>query len=80
MQPLDVGFFGPLKGAWKQQLRTFADQDPSRKLLTKPFIPRLLKEVLKGLNGEQTPLFAAKLPNGFERCGLWPLNRQKVLE
>jgi hypothetical protein len=31
MQPLDVGLFGPMKQAWRTQLRAYADKDPSAK-------------------------------------------------
>lgn len=80
MQPLDVGFFAPLKGAWRRQLRVYSDQDPSCKLLDKPFFPKMLKEVITAVNGEENPLHSPHLPNAFQKCGLWPINRQKVLD
>jgi hypothetical protein len=80
MQPLDVGFFAPLKGAWKKQLRNHLDDDPTAKMLAKPSFPKMLKEVMKAVNSEEDPLTSPHLPNAFEKCGLWPINRQKVLE
>jgi hypothetical protein len=74
MQPLDVGIFGPMKNAWRKQLKAYADQDPAAKLLKKTEFPRMVKELLQSLNpGEH-------LPKAFEKCGLVPVNRQKVLE
>jgi hypothetical protein len=74
MQPLDVGLFGPMKQAWRTQLRAYADKDPSAKLLQKSMFPKMLKELLDSLNP------AALLPKAFEKCGLIPLNRAKVIE
>jgi hypothetical protein len=48
-----VGFFGPLKAAWKKQLKQYADQDPSAKLLSKTEFPRMVKEVLESMKPEQ---------------------------
>jgi hypothetical protein len=74
MQPLDVGIFGPMKSAWRKQLKAYADLDPAAKLLKKTEFPRMVKELLDSLNPKE------HLPKAFEKCGLVPLNRQKVLE
>jgi hypothetical protein len=74
MQPLDVGIFGPMKYAWRAQLKRYADLDPTAKLLKKTEFPRMLKELLSELNP------AEHLPKAFEKCGLVPINRQKVLD
>jgi hypothetical protein len=74
MQPLDVGFFGPMKGKWKSQLQAYADRDPSAKLLLKTQFPAMLKELLDSLKPDKL------LPKAFEKCGLIPLNRDKVLD
>jgi hypothetical protein len=74
MQPLDVGLFGPMKAHWRKQLRAYADRDPTSNLLQKTEFPRMLKELLESLNCEQL------LPKAFERCGLIPINPEKVLE
>ncbi len=47
-----MGFFGPLKAAWKKQLKGYADQDPTAKLLSKTEFPRMVKEVLESLKPE----------------------------
>ncbi len=47
LQPLDVGFFGPMKSAWRKQLKAYADQDPTAKLLVKTEFPRMLKELVE---------------------------------
>lgn len=74
MQPLDVGVFGPMKRAWRQQLQNYADKDPSACLLTKTIFPAMLRELLDGLKPGQY------LPKAFEKCGLFPINKEKVLE
>ena len=74
MQPLDVGLFGPLKNTWRKQLKKYADLDPTAKLLQKTEFPRMLKELIEELKPKE------HLPSAFEKCGLVPLNRQKVLE
>jgi hypothetical protein len=71
---LDVGFFGPMKSAWRKQLKAYADQDPTAKLLVKTEFPRMLKELIASLSPEK------HLPTAFEKCGLFPINRNKVLE
>jgi DDE superfamily endonuclease len=50
MQPLDVGVFGPMKNAWRKQLRGYADKDPSAKLLQKTEFPKMLNELLTTLD------------------------------
>ena len=42
MQPLDVGFFGPMKTYWRQLLRAYRQEDPAAKLLDKKLFPRKL--------------------------------------
>jgi DDE superfamily endonuclease len=53
MQPLDVGYFGPMKGKWREQLRKYQDKDPEAKLLKKTEFPAMLKELIGSLNSEQ---------------------------
>jgi hypothetical protein len=74
MQPLDVGFFGPMKAAWRSQLTRYANKDPSAKFLLKTEFPKMLKELLLSLNPQK------HLPTAFAKCGLVPVNREKVLE
>jgi len=74
MQPLDVGVFGPMKSAWRFQLRRYSDYDPTAKLLNKAEFPRMLKELVAALSPVDL------LPSAFAKCGISPLNRDKVLE
>jgi hypothetical protein len=63
-----------MKSTWKTQLKAFADKDPATKLLLKPEFPKMLKELVNSLKPLQ------HLPKAFEKCGLHPVNCQKVLE
>jgi len=47
-QPLDVGFFSPLKYKWKQQLDLWKDKNKG--VLQKNQFPRLLNKVMKEKN------------------------------
>jgi hypothetical protein len=46
LQPLDVGIFGPMKQAWRVQLKSYSAKDPTAKLLNKSDFPGMLKAVL----------------------------------
>ncbi len=74
LQPLDVGVFGPMKHAWRNQLKAYSDKDPAADLLQKTEFPKMLKELLDTLNPGRL------LPKAFERCRLWPINQEKALE
>jgi len=74
MQPLDVGIFGPMKSAWRKQLLSYAEKDPAAQLLQKTEFPRMLKELVQSLKPME------HLPKAFEKCGLCPINREKVLD
>jgi hypothetical protein len=74
MQPLDVGIFGPMKSAWRKQLLSYAEKDPAAQLLQKTEFPRMLKELVESLKPME------HLPKAFEKCGLCPINREKVLD
>ena len=69
MQPLDVGFFGPMKQAWRNQLTQFKIKNPSENPLDKCVFPSLLKELCEHMKPEKN------LPSAFKKCGLSPLNR-----
>jgi hypothetical protein len=47
LQPLDVGIFGPMKQAWRAQLKSYSAKDPTAKLLNKSEFPGMLKAVLQ---------------------------------
>ena len=51
-QPLDVAYFGPLKGVWRKQLTAYSNQDPTGKAVDKTKFPGMLTEVM-GVRGCQ---------------------------
>ncbi|XP_063239060.1 uncharacterized protein LOC134540325 [Bacillus rossius redtenbacheri] len=76
-QPLDVAFFRPLKVAWRKVLLKWklgpGMREPS---LPKDVFPRLLTKLL-----QQIELNAVEnIKSGFEKSGIMPLNRKKVLD
>ena len=74
LQPLDVGYFGPLKRKWREMLQMKKEADPSFNALNKREFPLNLKELIESID-------AAKLmPPAFEKCGLFPVDQEKVLE
>lgn len=72
-QPLDVAFFRPLKSTWRQILEEWK-KGPGRAEATVPKdkFPTLLKKLCDSLKEENVIA-------GFKKCGLAPLNRNKVL-
>lgn len=75
-QPLDVAFFGPLKQAWKTILKEWK-KGPGRKELCDPksIFPTLLSKLITALE----PNRLSNIMSGFEKCGIIPLNPNKVL-
>jgi hypothetical protein len=55
-------------------LRAYSERDPSAKLLQKTEFPRMLQELMESISPKNL------LPKAFEKCGLAPINRDKVLE
>jgi hypothetical protein len=74
MQPLDVGIFRPMMNAWRAQLRRYQDQDPNFKILQKTEFPGMLKELVMSLDTQRI------LHQAFKKCGLFPIDREQVLE
>ena len=74
MQPLDVGFFGPMKRTWRRQLQMKKEADPKFNALKKQDFPVNLRELIVNLNPKE------HMPKAFEKCGLFPINPEKVLE
>lgn len=67
MQPLDVTFFGPLKGQLNREIDTFLKSNSSIKV-TPADVPELYnKAYIKVASME-------KAVNGFRACGICPLN------
>lgn len=76
-QPLDIAFFRPLKIHWRNILTTWK-QGGGAKLATVPknVFPTLLKKLLNQI--DQTSV--KNLKNGFRKAGLYPINKQQVLQ
>lgn len=72
-QPLDVAFFGPLKKKWRSVL--FEWKKKNRGVLPKSEFPRVLRQTLESLERSSENLIA-----GFVATGLYPVNRQKILD
>ncbi len=63
-----MGFFDPMKHAWRNQLKAYCDKDPAADLLQKTEFPKMLKELLDTLKPGRL------LPKAFEKCGIWQIN------
>jgi hypothetical protein len=74
LQPLDVGVFGPLKAAWRSVLTAYKQQHPSQVGINKTDFPGLLNKLLEKAKPGQ------HLPAAFEKCGLYPVNRDRAVE
>lgn len=77
LQPLDVAFFRPLKGAWRQILcdwKVTADRRLSN--LPKNQFPSLLAKLCETISANQ----AKNLQAGFRACGIYPLDPKHVLD
>ncbi|CAG4995233.1 unnamed protein product [Parnassius apollo] len=76
-QPLDVAFFRPTKGAWRDILflwkKTEGRTLPS---IPKSVFPSLLKKLIGRIEGQARSNILA----GFMKTGISPLNIKKVLE
>jgi hypothetical protein len=71
LQPCDVGFFSPMKAAWKKEVKTWQLQNLGQ-ALTKKHFPGVFKKAW---------LKVAKIENaihGFQKCGLFPLNPNNI--
>ena len=71
LQPLDVCFFKPFKAHWKKVLDDYFIANNCENV-TKDVFPSLLKIVAKESLLRQYPV------TGFEKTGIYPLNREKV--
>ncbi|CAI6357713.1 unnamed protein product [Macrosiphum euphorbiae] len=72
-QPLDVSCFRPMKIAWRKVLKEHKLKKRGR--LTKDIFPKILKSTIERLNISQKD----NIKSGFEATGIYPLDRQKVL-
>ncbi|KAJ8897261.1 hypothetical protein PR048_002607 [Dryococelus australis] len=78
LQPLDVAFFRPMKGAWRSLLTNWKEIDEGRRITTVPkmIFPRLLNDLIQELAERQIH----NLKAGFKACGIYPLNMNGVLK
>ncbi|XP_072384619.1 uncharacterized protein [Diabrotica undecimpunctata] len=74
-QPLDVAYFRPMKIAWRNILVEYKTLNVNTNLIPKGTFPTLLKKLVEiiSVNGEKN------LESGFRKCGISPLNAEKVL-
>lgn len=73
-QPLDVSFFRPFKRHWKDLLMAWKMKG-NRGCLPKDRFPSMLSALLDRMKASSPTIIKA----GFEKCGIIPLNRNKVL-
>ena len=79
-QPRDVAFYGPLKRKWLAILDDWKQQTGKKsQTVTKTAFPGLLKKLFEEVCDDDNPV-SENLVSGFMKCGIYPLNRQKVLE
>ena len=71
LQPCDVGFFGPLKSAWKKQVKTW-QVDHLGEIFTKKHFPGVFQKAWSDVTKIENAI------HGFQRCGLYPLDAEKV--
>ena len=74
MQPLDLSYFSSLKQKWRTMLTDKATQHPNLPLMDRDSFPSMIKELMGKVDSKRL------LPRGFEKCGLVPLNKNKVLD
>lgn len=75
-QPLDVAYFGPMKRSWRKIMADWKNSKSGSKYSTIPkdLFPSLLNKLLDSLEEK-----GKNLISGFEKCGISPLNREKLL-
>lgn len=89
-QPLDVGFFRPMKTAWRKMLEIWKSRNPKMSTVAKDAFPSLLKEGLiqmdqvpskkdSGSLPENNSAISRNLISSFEATGIYPWNKDKVL-
>lgn len=77
-QPLNVAFFSPMKKAWRKILTKWKESKSGSKFTTIPkdTFSTLLRELMESLKDNQKH----NLKAGFEKCGIFPLNKDKLLD
>ena len=70
LQPLDKGFFGPLKAKWRSACLTFVRN--TKAPVTKFTFGKVLTTAL------QKSSQPAKIKQSFKACGIWPIDENAV--
>ncbi|XP_060810031.1 uncharacterized protein LOC132904125 [Amyelois transitella] len=89
-QPLDVAFFRPMKTAWRQVLTNWKMQNAKLSSVPKDTFPHLLTNALNKMDEVQpkpnseykdiTSGIKRNMMSGFRAAGIYPFNKQKVLD
>lgn len=72
LQPLDVGVFKAVKGAWRKCLKAYYDETRYCNVDKRAF-PKLLKRLV-----DSNAFSLGNAVSAFESCGICPLNRGKI--
>lgn len=75
-QPLDVGYYGPLKKVWRKILTKYKMQNPREKAVNKCIFPTLLRKLV----GELNLTNKKNIQSAFRACGIVPFNKDEVLK
>jgi len=76
-QPLDVSYFRPMKIAWREILLKWKKTEGRKKAtVPKDTFPTLLRKLEEKLFQNS----ASNLKAGFVKTGIYPINRQKILD
>lgn len=77
-QPLDIAFFRPMKGAWRDILRQWKNTKTGSCYTTLPkdMFPRLLTQLMDKIELNKVENLKAV----FKKAGIHPVNRDKLLE
>ena len=72
LQPLNVGFFAPLKCLWKKILKNWLSEI-RHKIVDKSVFPTLLKALVSKIDSKL-------LKNGFNGSGIYPVDKSKPMK
>ncbi|XP_050355616.1 uncharacterized protein LOC126776829 [Nymphalis io] len=76
-QPLDVAVFSDLKSKWRKILCKWRETNGrTQTTIPKIFFPSMLRNLLSKIENNITE----NILEGFEKCGINPINKNKVLE
>lgn len=87
-QPLDVGFFRPMKSAWRQTLENWKNVHQRATTVPKESFPSLLKQAILDMDKKtpkndndayETSAVKRNLVSSFKATGIYPFDRERVL-